>query len=250
MIHVDFADYWKLGRPMEIRIKSGEELERLLDVLANDIVDANIYYRLFSGLLTSTEEYSKEIGQSNTFWWLAMQSIKEAYLYRLCRIFDQHEKTLNLVNLLDTIKANLRFFEEPHFRERLKGNAFVDSLAEGVKIPSLEELKEDIEFASLANPIVNKLIVWRGNAYAHRGAKVALGKTGSLEAISKEEIELLLDKCFSIFNKYLRLYKATTWSRQIIGHDDYQSLFKFLRIGLENFQADIQREIDSFSSPS
>jgi hypothetical protein len=179
---------------MEIPIKSGEDLDKLLDVLAKDIVDANIYFQLFIGLLTSIEEYRKEIGQSNTFWNLAMQAIKEAYLFRLCRIFDQHDKTLNLVNLLDTIKSNLHYFEEPHFRERLKGNAFVGSLAEEAKIPSLKELKEDIEFASRKNPIVNKLIVWRGNAYAHRGAKVAMGKTGSLEAISKEEIELLLDK--------------------------------------------------------
>jgi hypothetical protein len=235
---------------MEIRIKSGEELEKLLDALANDIVDANIYYRLFNGLLTSIEGHPEEIGQSTTFWWLAIQAIKEAYLFRLCRIFDQHEKSLNLVNLLDTIKANLHLFQEPHFRERLKDNAFVDYLAEGVKIPSLEELKEDIEFASLANPIVNKLIVWRANAYAHRGAKVALGKTSSLEAISTQEIELLLDKCFSIFNKYLHLYKATTWSRQVIGHDDYQSLFKFLRMGLEKHDADVQKEIDSWQSPS
>ena len=230
---------------MKIRIKSGEELEKLLDALANDIVDANVYYRLFTGLKSSIEEHSKEVGQSNTFWSLGMQAIKDAYLFRLCRIFDQNAKTLNLVNLLDTIKSNLQFFQETHFKERLKGNAFVDSLAEGVKIPSPEELQADIEFAGRTNPIVRKLMVWRGNAYAHKGAQIALGKTGSLEPISKEEFELLLDKCFSIFNKYLQLYKATTWSRQVIGHDDYESLFKFLRLGLEKYQADLQKEIDS-----
>ena len=35
---------------MEIRISSGEELEKLLDGLALDIVDAHVYYQLFSGL--------------------------------------------------------------------------------------------------------------------------------------------------------------------------------------------------------
>lgn len=235
---------------MEIRIKSGEELEKLLDALANDIVDANIYYQLFSGLKSSIGQYPKEVGESTTFWWLGMQAIKEAYLFRLCRIFDQNAQTLNLINLLDTIKSNLHFFQEPHFRERLKGNAFVDSLAKGVKIPSSEEVQKDIEFASLTNPIVKKLMVWRGNAYAHRSTKIALGKTGSLEAISREELELLLDQCFSIFNKYLQLYKATTWSRQVIGHDDYESLFKFLRLGIEKYQSDIHKEINSLQSPS
>lgn len=126
----------------------------------------------------------------------------------------------------------------------MQNNAFVDSLAEGVRIPSIEDLQADIEFASLNNPIVNKLTRWRGSVYGHIGAKVALGKTGALEAISKDEIELLLEKCLSIFNKYLQLYKATAWSSQVVGHDDYHSVFKLLKIGLEKYQADIQKEVE------
>lgn len=116
------------------------------------------------------------------------------------------------------------------------------SLAEGVTPPSAEEVDKDIADISLSNPTVKKLIIWRGNVYAHKGAKLSLQGNSVLEAISKEEIEELLDKCFSIFNKYLRLYKAVTWSRQIIGHDDYKSLFKFLKIGLEKYVDDIEGE--------
>jgi hypothetical protein len=235
---------------MKITIKSGEELNKLLDALAKDIVDANIYYKLFAGLTSSISNYSDEINQSNTFWFLTVQAIKEAFLFRLCRIFEQNDRSLNLVNLLDTIKANRHYFEEPQFRERLKDNAFIESLVEGVKIPSIEELQSDIAFASDGNPIVKKLILWRMNVYAHTGAKTALGKfVDSLEknSIAKEEIEQLLDKCFSISNKYMNLYKSSTWSRQIIGHDDYLSLFKFLRAGLEKHDADIQRELAAWS---
>jgi hypothetical protein len=233
---------------MNITIKSGEELNKLLDALATDIVDANIYFKLFTGLISSFPEYSDERNQSNTFWSLTLQAVKEAYLIRLCRIFDQNNKSLNLVNLLDTIKTNRHFFEEPHFKERLKDNAFVESLAEGVIIPSIEELQADIEFASNDNPVVYKLSLWRGNVYAHTSAKTALGKfINTLEenSISEAEIKQLLDQSFSISNKYMSLYVASTWSRQIIGHDDYLSLFKFLRMGLEKFEADIQRDIDS-----
>ena len=232
---------------MKIVVESGEELNKLLDVLAKDIVDANIYYKLFTGLIKSASEHSDEVNQSNTFWWLALEAIKEAYMLRLCRIFDQNDKSLNLVNLLDTIKSNRHFFEEPHFRERLKDNAFVDSLAEGVVIPSIEELQADIEFANDRNPVVCKLTLWRHNVYAHTGKPTAFRMLDE-NSISKEEIEQLLDKCFSIFNKYMSMYKASTWSRQIIGHDDYLSLFKFLRMGLEKHEADIQRDIDSLNS--
>jgi AbiU2 len=237
---------------MQITIKSGEELSKLLDALTKDIVDANIYYRLSAGLNISISDYQKEVSQSNTFWWLTTRAIKEAYLLRLCRIFDQHDRSLNLVNLLDTIQSNLHFFQELHFRERLKDNPFVEFLAEDVRIPSMEELQADIEFASDKNPIIEKLMLWRHNVYAHTGAKIALGKKGALDVneISKEEMEHLLDECFSISNKYLNMYKATRWSRQIDGHDDYLSLFKLLHIGLEKYQADIQREMDSLKHKS
>jgi hypothetical protein len=237
---------------MEIRINSGEELNKLLDALATDIVDANIFHQLFTGLMAATSEFPREISQSNMFWWLTMQAIKEAYLTRLCRIFDQHSQSLNLVNLLDTLKANLHFFQESHFRERLKGNAFINSLAEGVRVPSIEELQTDVQFASLNNQIVSKLMLWRNNIHAHTGAKATLGKAAAVEAnrIEEEEIEILLDQCFSMLNKYMNMYKATSWSRRGIGHDDYLSLFKFMRLGLEKYESDIQNEIDSFSSGS
>jgi hypothetical protein len=237
---------------MEIRINSGEELNKLLDALATDIVDANIFYRLFSRLMAATSEFPREISQSTTFWWLTMQALKEAYLTRLCRIFDQHSQSLNLVNLLDTLKANLHFFRESHFRERLKDNAFVNSLAEGVRVPSIEELQTDIRFASLNNQLVSKLMLWRGNIHAHTGAKVVLGKAAAVEAnkIEEEEIEILLDQCFSMLNKYMNMYKAASWSRQVVGHDDYLSLFRFMRLGLEKYEYDIEKEIDSFSAGS
>ena len=104
-------------------------------------------------------------------------------MIRLCRIFEQNNNSLNLVNLLDTIQSNRHFFEEEHFRERLKDNAFIESLAENVTIPSIEELRSDIEFVSDRNPIVQKLTKWRMNVYAHTGAKIALGKLGSLRRI-------------------------------------------------------------------
>ncbi len=237
---------------MEIRISSSEELEKLLDSLALDIVDANVYYQLFKALNESIPEFHKEFAQSNTFWYLTIKAIYEAYLTRLCRIFDQHSQSLNMVNLLDTIKANLHQFEESNFRERMKGNAFVDSLADVSRVPTLAQIDADIEFSSQRNEIVDKLMLWRGNVHAHKGAKVTLGKAKRVESnqIVVVEIELLLDRCFEMLNRYMSLYKATSWSRQAIGHDDYLSLLKLLRQGIEKREADIQRDYDSWKDRS
>ena len=231
---------------MKINIQSDDELNRLLDVLAQEIVDAQIYHRLFCDLIDSIDAYEREFQQSNTFWSLTIDSLKEARLTRLCRVFDQESNSLNLVNLLETIKANLHMFEEHHFRERLRENAFVESLAKSDRVPPEGQLDEDIAYASCTNPLVKKLMIWRNNIVAHRGAKTALGKKQILEdnPLTQKEIEELLNQSFTIFNRYSSLFRASTWSRQVIGHDDCQSLLKFLRLGLKKWEEDIETELE------
>jgi hypothetical protein len=229
---------------MKIDIQRSEELNQLLDALAYEIVDANIYHRLFCDLVKSINTHPREFSQSNTFWSLAIEALRDARLTRLSRVYDQESRSLNLVNLLDTIKANLHLFEEKHFRTRLQGNAFVDSLAQEYRVPPIAQLELDIQFSSLQNPLVKKLMIWRNNIVAHRGAKVSLGKDQILvdNPLSEVEMEQLLDESYEIFNRYSSLYRASTWSRQIIGHDDYKSLLKFLTLGLKKWDEDLEKE--------
>lgn len=225
---------------MQIDIRTSEELSTLLDALAMEIVDANIYFRLFSDIIDDMPEYEHELMQSKTFWHLTMQALKDAWLTRICRVFDQESKSLNLVNLLDTIACNLPLFQDKHFRQRLESNAYVDSLAETCRVPSEVQLKEDIEYASSRNPAVRKLMIWRNNTVAHRGASISLGRKQILDdnPMSQQEIQELLDRSFEIFNRYSSLYRASTWSRQIIGNDDYRYLLKFIRLGVQKFRDD------------
>ena len=229
---------------MEIKIRSGDELNKLLDTLALEIVDANIYHRLYTDLIDSIKDNVRAFTQSNTFWSFTIDSLQDARMSRLCRVFDQESNSLNLFNLLETIKANVHFFDEEHFRQRLKDNAFVDSLADVDRIPNESQLDKDIWFASSKNPSVKKLMIWRNNIIAHRGAKVSLGKDEILadNPLTQQEIEILLEECFTIFNRYSSLYRAATWSRKVVGHDDYKSLLKFLNLGLQKWDEDIEKE--------
>jgi len=159
-------------------------------------------------------------------------------------IYDQDHRCLTLVNLLHTIKANLHFFSEADFRNRLAGNAFVDYLAKGSRIPKEEELESDIEAVSAGckNHPVTKLRFWRDHIVAHHNAKLDLGKNPVLEdnPLSEMEIEQLLENSLTIFNKYSSLYKASTHSTKllIIGQDDYKSLLKFIGLGLQKWDED------------
>jgi hypothetical protein len=229
---------------MIIKIETEEELNKLLNVLSREIVEANTYHRLSCNLAVDDKDNDRVFNASNTFWSLTIFALYDAKMIRLCRVYDQNNASLNLVNLLDTIKSNLHFFKEQNFRGRLHENAFVDSLAQTDRVPSLEELEVDIKYASSKNPLVKKLVVWRGNMIAHLNTKISLGKIEVLEdnPLSQSDIEELLNKSLEIYNRYSKLYRASSSSRYIMGHDDYKSLFKFAKLGLDKWDDSDLRE--------
>lgn len=231
---------------MEIKVKNSEDLTKLLKALAQEIIDANICHRLYCDLTSSIKENAKAFTQSNTFWNFTFIALDDARVIRLCRIFDQESNSLNLYNLLVTIRANLHYFEEEYFRDRLKENPFVELLARDNRMPDKERLEKDIWFASRKNPLVQKLILWRHNIIAHLGARVSLGQNQILKdnPLGREEIESLLDESFVIFNRYNSLYSASTYSRKVVGHDDYKSLLKFMNLGLQKWDEDIANQIE------
>ena len=154
---------------MAIRIKSAADFRRLLEELALELVDANIYLRLHNDLKIASGRYQREFRQSRAFWSLTLQAHFDAALFRLCRIFDQHPDGLNLRNFLETIQENIGIFAEKDFPERLKGNPFVDSLAASAQRPRehveefaelrarLEELETRVRGQDSVGPIAEHL---------------------------------------------------------------------------------------------
>lgn len=226
---------------MEIKIESDTELNSLLDAIAGEITDAHCNWRLFCKLGDSITDYVDEFAQSNTFWHLTTTALKESTLLHLCRVYDEEKKSINLENLLDTLKANLDRFSKEQFKIRLAGNAFVESLAESNRIPSTDEIDADIK-AVCRNEVVEKLRKWRGCIIAHRGAKVSMGKNQVLvdNPISQQEIELLLKNALVTFNKYSSLFRASTHSPNMVGHDDYKSVLNYIRVGLQQRRKELE----------
>jgi len=87
---------------VEIKIKTEEELKLLFETLSKEIVDASIYHQLLYGLMESKQKNQQAYNESNTFWYLTFQALNDARMIRLCRVYDTHSKSLNIVNLLDT----------------------------------------------------------------------------------------------------------------------------------------------------
>lgn len=228
---------------MKIKIKSADQFSRLLDALANETVTACIHFKLYSDLEAARPDYSDEFNQSWTFWSLTFQAHWDATVFRLCKIYDQHKTSLNLQNFLDTIEENISIFDEVNFRDRLKGNPFVDSLAANAEKPDLVQLQKDKEFVSIANPLVENLVFWRHNFFAHRSSKhVAANKSLADHCtFDMTAADQLLKQAMRIVNNYSSLFWASSYSTQIVGHDDYNYV-------LETIHKDIQRREEQIIS--
>ena len=73
---------------MQLNIRHEEDFGKLLDSLADDLVQANIHFRLYEDLQKSIPEFVSIFNESNTFWHLTFRSHLDAALFRLCRVYD------------------------------------------------------------------------------------------------------------------------------------------------------------------
>lgn len=230
---------------MKLKFKSSQEFRGLLTALLNDLVDARFHFSLHQNLAKAAEEYATELSQSPTFWGLTLSAHMDAVLLRLCRAYDTYEHTaLNLGNLLDTIKAHLSIFDEPNFRQRLKGNSFVDSLAAELKTPDQSQLQKDIEAVSDSDPLVHKLVMWRHNFIAHRNSHFTLNpkKFDAKYPLLFAEIDVLITRALEIGNRYSLLFDATTHATLMVGRDDYLNILKAVREHVEAYERRLDEE--------
>lgn len=231
---------------MKLKLKNAEEFRRLLTALLDDLVDARFHFNLHQALARATEEYATEFSQSPTFWELTFGAHMDAVMVRLCRAYDTSERSaLNLRNLLDTIEANLVIFDEPNFRQRLKGNAFVDSLAPGLKPPDQGQLRKDIEAVSNSDPLVHKLVMWRNNYIAHRNSDFALNpkKFDTQYPLTFDEMDALLNRALEIGNRYSLLFDASAHATLMVGRDDYLNVLKAVRERVQAYQRGLEEEL-------
>jgi hypothetical protein len=147
--------------------------------------------------------------------------------------------------LLDTIAAHLDIFDTERFRERLKENPFVESLASDARRPDEKQLREDITFSSNENQLVKNLTIWRNNLFAHKSAGniVSARKISTDYPLTEKEIDELLKKGIEILNRYSQLFRASVYSTKIIGHDDYKFVLESVKIRLDQIDRDIEEQL-------
>ncbi len=237
---------------MKIEVTDSAQFKRLLEALVDELIDARDHFRLHQDLNAAIQDYQEEFNQSAAFWTFTLSAHVEATLLRLCKAYDLYEgkPSLNLRNFLETIQAYLHFFDEPNFRERLKDNPFVDSLAADPRRPDSALLQKDLESVSNANPLVKKLTVLRNNYFAHRSRSSALDPRGFAEQnpVLFSEIEALIDNGLRIVNFYSSLFGAAIHTSLPI--KDYKYLLHAVRRDLKVREAEFEKDTAAIKAAS
>ena len=237
---------------MEIIISNSAEFKRLLEALVDELIDAHDHFRLHQNLDAAIPDYGVEFNQSPAFWTMTRSAHMDATLIRLCKAYDLSgdKPNLNLRNFLETIEANLHLFDEPNFRERLKENAFVDSLAAQPRKPDATQLQKDLESVNKSDPLVKKLTTWRHCYIAHRSRTSALSPKAFTEQnpILFSEIKALIDNGLRIVNFYSGLFSASHHAS--LEAKDYKYLLDAVRRDLERREAQIQKDYAAMRAAS
>jgi len=237
---------------MKIDVTDSAQFKRLLEALVDELIDAHDHFRLHQNLNAAIPDYQAEFNQSAGFWTFTLSAHMDATLLRLCKAYDLYEgkPSLNLRNFLETIQANLHFFDEPNFRERLKDNPFVDSLTKQPRKPDLVQLQKDLESVSKANPLVNKLTIWRHNYFAHRSRTSALDPRAfsSQNQILFSEIEALIANGLRIVNHYSDLFSAAVHTSLPV--KDYKHILDALRRDLKVRDTELEKQIAAVKAAS
>jgi hypothetical protein len=99
-----------------------------------------------------------------------------------------------------------------------------------------------------ADPLVRNLIALRGNLYVHRNAKNIVHeiKVSQLFPISYENLDELVARAVRILNRYSGLFRNSSWSTQMIGHDDWKHILKYVREALKRDEEELQEELRRF----
>lgn len=226
-------------------VRSEAAFATLLTSITEDTVTATIHLRLFEDLSSSVAEFVVELNQSPAFWSLTLNAHREVALFRLCRLYDSQRGALSLPSLVDTIRANEHLFEEVRFRERLKDNPFVDSLATGARRPDRAILDRDAASVSgRSDPLVKKLLAIRNRVLAHRDLGVVLrALNDSAGALDPADMGALLDRAATIINRYGSLFRAGTSLMTILGQDDFRRILVHVRNDLATSEAELALEI-------
>jgi hypothetical protein len=201
-----------------IRVKRRSEFDGFIEHLTHEAYRAHTHWDVWKALDASFNQYWEDLNQTPGFWELTRRAHQDAVILRLGRLYDPHPTAISLGTLLATMHKHMSA-PAPEFPSTL---ANLDRA----------QLEAELESVSDSDPSVKKLLTWRNEYLAHRGAQhVARGTFAHLPELGRRDIAKLVNRVVGILRKYRhRLgFPPLSWGRH--EETDLKHLLQLLRAG-------------------
>ena len=102
--------------------------------------------------------------------------------------------------------------------------------------------REDIRSRGSNFPSRGPLVSWRDKFYAHRDPDHVLDPE-LIPPLTWRDVHALMNMGVRIINRYSQLSTASEHSTRMVGDDDYQVVFKAIRLELKTHEVELRREL-------
>lgn len=211
--------------------KMASELGAEIQSLEQELRSASTHFHLFTVLRDSIAESKTAFAKSPLFWDFTRHAHLQASVMSVCRLYDEHPSGSHFSHLLEDIQTNLPIFDRECFWQQ-HDDTFVKRMLEPKgQRPSDAQLKRDIEFCSVKNPLVATLKKWRGNSIAHKNRRIILGRSAFLknDPLMIKDLQKLIEEGYTILNYYSKSFEGRVFEsfpqEQL---NDYQRALRIL----------------------
>jgi hypothetical protein len=181
-----------------------EKPQRKFNVLANQLLMANLHLHYFTKLDEAQPDYYSAFVKSHYFWQYTKRAHFQATILQLGKTFDKDQAAIQMFRFLDEIPK------------------------QGLTSDEKALLQKDQKFCQekSTDPLVTKLRHWRDNVGAHYNYRLATPEGRAILADGKcpsaIELQQLIDKGFEMLERWAVLHKAEPGFKKLPDEkDDY-----------------------------
>lgn len=223
-----------MPRPKKPRHLSEAEFQLVFKEVRADINELQLHNKVFSGVIEHLGRYPRLGINFPAFFGAFLAAMRTDLVIRLGRIYDPEgtgHDSCTLARCISALRDNAQFFTDTAITARLtEGYREANPSFLSSHHADLKQVDADITRIVKSR---KRLIRLRHKVYAHKDLETVL--TGKRDEFlsSHEEVKELIQIAHEIWNRYSKMWSASTYSDKTIGEDDYKWLFSYLRRGMK-----------------
>ena len=229
-------------KPKKISVAAFEKVFR---AVSDDIAALHWHDLIFRGVAENLQRFPRLGRNFPGFFGAFYAAMRTDLIIRLGRIYDPEgtgNESCTLARCLHLLRDNTEFFTDSAIKARLRED-YRSANPDYLVAHRLDRIEVISDLHRIERSRV-RLIRLRHKEYAHRDLETVLSgkRDGFLSA--HNEVKELIQLAHEIWNRYSQVWNASTSSGKVIGSDDYQWLFKFLRRGIKAKSVLERRQFD------